>query len=47
MPNYRGFLAELLMAECDDRARRRVPAGAVGMGTGLRDRGVESTRGAH
>lgn len=23
MPNYRGFLAELLMAECDDRARRR------------------------
>ena len=21
--SYRGFLAELLMAECDDRARRR------------------------
>lgn len=22
-PAYRGFLAELLLAECDDRARRR------------------------
>ncbi|RPK59052.1 hypothetical protein EES42_36520 [Streptomyces sp. ADI95-17] len=27
--SYRGFLAELLLAECDDRARRRLIAGAL------------------
>jgi len=28
--SYWGFLAELLMAECDDRDRRRGPAGVPG-----------------
>ena len=30
--SYRGFLAELLMAECDDRARRRAARRIKGAG---------------